>query len=416
MPLFWLLTLPLFLLATLFVLVPLWRYSRVKPDSRSFELRKSTNIALFQQRSNELEVELSAGDIDQQQFDSLLAELQQKLLVDVSPDMAVHSGQDSVLPASGGRWQLGIPLALVLLIPLVALLLYRQWGYITDVQVMDLFQATVDNAGDSEQAQELVLSLGRYAQAHPDRPWPYYFLGENFAALGMFSEAQLSYARAAQLLEPTADKALVLGRVATFMYMNSSFELTPQVQAVIDEALAINPGEISVLQLQAADAEERQDWASAISYWRLLIQASPNSEMARDLRTRIAHAQGLSAAGDEVLEGPVLEVQLSLAEGLDLNPNLRVFVAARNAEREGLPPLAAIDTTVGALPTTLELSNLNAVGPFNLASAGEVYISALVSFAGVAVPASGDYRVLSDSFAPNGERVPVELVISRQLP
>ncbi|MCG8414466.1 MAG: hypothetical protein MI746_09640, partial [Pseudomonadales bacterium] len=182
------------------------------------------------------------------------------------------------------------------------------------------------------------------------------------------------------------------------------------------EAQDINPNEVSLLQLLAADAEQRQDWEVAISNWRLLIQASPNSEMAQDLRLRISVAQRQLASEAGELEGPVLEVQLSLAEGLELDPALRVFVAARNAEREGMPPLAAMDTTVSALPTTIQLDNLNAVGPFNLASADSVYVSALVSFAGIATPSSGDYRVLSENFAHNGERVSVDLVISEQIP
>ena len=413
---FWLLTLPLSLLAALFVLVPIWQHSRVNPQPFPAALRQSANIALFHQRSDELEADLSAGEIDQQQFDSLLAELQQNLLADVGSDVEVQTASGFSLPPARTRWQVGIPLVLVLLLLLMAYPLYRQWGHLADIQVMDLFRATVENADDPEQAQELVLSLGRFARSNPDRPWPYYFLGENFAALGMFSEAQLSFARAAQLLDADANKALALGRVATFMYMNSGFELTPQVQAVIEEALQINPAEISILQLLAADAEQRQDWPSAIRYWRLLIQASPDSRMAQDLRTRIAHAQGLTDGADEELDGPVLEVRLSLAEGVELDPELRIFVAARNAAQQGLPPLAALDTTVGDLPATLELSNFNAVGPFNLSSAATVYVSALVSFSGTATPASGDYRVISDSFAHNEERVPLDLVISQQLP
>ncbi len=412
------------------MLVPLWRRTQTETES-SEELRKSANIALFQERSDEFEAELSAGNIDQQQFDSLLSELQQNLLTDVQADEssqgAANAGKPdrrkkskAAMSEDSSRKRFGksfiVPLAMVLLIPLLAYPLYNQWGYIDDVQVMDLFQATVDNEGDPEEAQRLIVSIGQYAQDNPDMPWPFYFLGENFAALGLFEEAQISYTRAAELLEPTAEKALVLGRVATFMYVNSDFQITPEVQLVIDEAQEINPNEISLLQLLAADAEQRQDWEVAISNWRLLIQASPNSEMAQDLRLRISVAQRQLASESGELEGPVLEVQVSLAEGLELDPGLRVFVAARNAEREGMPPLAAMDTTVSELPTTIQLDNLSAVGPFNLSSADSVYVSALVSFAGIATPSSGDYRVLSDSFEHNGESVSVELIISEQIP
>ena len=103
---------------------------------------------------------------------------------------------------------------------------------------------------------------------------------------------------------------------------------------------------------------------------------------------------------------------LSLADGLELNPGLRVFVAARNAAQEGLPPLAAIDLRVSNLPATIRLDDRSAVGPFNLSSSETIYISALVSNAGIAVPQSGDYRVTSESFAHNGETIAIDLVIT----
>ena len=79
---FWIVTAGLFLLAALFVVGPLWlRASSQHADTR--ELRKQANIALIQERSDELESELSAGNLDQQQFDLLLSELQLGFLADV---------------------------------------------------------------------------------------------------------------------------------------------------------------------------------------------------------------------------------------------------------------------------------------------------------------------------------------------
>ena len=76
---FWIVTAGLFLLAALFVVGPLWLRASSQPAD-SVELRKQANIALFQERSDELEAELSAGNLDQRQFDLLLSELQLGLL------------------------------------------------------------------------------------------------------------------------------------------------------------------------------------------------------------------------------------------------------------------------------------------------------------------------------------------------
>ena len=260
---FWTISTLLFFLAALFVIFPLWRRSQSENEN-SEELRRSANIALFQERSDELESELAVGNIDQQQFDSLLLELQQNLLADVdatqldSESSTVESQRkkENGKQKSGGnsqRWSLtySLPLALSIAVPLIAFPLYNQWGFHDDVVVMDLFQATVNNQNDPEETRRLIFSIGEFAESHPDMPWPQYFLAENVAAMGMFPEAQEFYSRAAELLEPSPEKALVLGRVATFMYLNSEFEITPEVQAVIDEAREMNPGEISILQLLA---------------------------------------------------------------------------------------------------------------------------------------------------------------------
>jgi hypothetical protein len=187
--------------------------------------------------------------------------------------------------------------------------------------------------------------------------------------------------------------------------------------AVVNEARSINPSEISILQLLAADAEQREDYAAAIEYWRLLIQSSPNSEQAQSLRTNIAAAQLILARDNpDLAQGPSISVRLSLEAGIELPANLRVFIAARNAAQEGLPPLAAVAITVGELPAVIRLDDSTAVGPFNLSSAETVFVSALVSYSGVAAPNTGDYRVVSQSFSPNGQNAEIELVLADLVP
>jgi len=439
---FWLLTVCLFVLASLFILVPLWRQRDDSDPEQSEQLRTTANIALFEERQSELRTEFAAGNLDQEQFDNLLLELQQNLLADVPEREQAAAGESGKPGESGGSrgsrekkagakavsaktgsdrqaWgvSLVIPAALALLIPVSAYLLYNEWGYIEDVELMDLFQRTVDNVDDAEEAQRLIISLGEVVQADEDRSWAWYFLAENFAGIGMFTEAEIAYERAALRLDESPEQALVLGRVAMTKYINADFKITGDVREVIERARAINPNEITSLNLLATDAAEREDYASAIEYWRLLIQTNPDSPQAQTLRTNIAAAgQRLREQNPESAAGPGIDVKLRLAEGLELADELRVFVAARNAEREGLPPLAAIDLTVAGLPATVRLDNSSAVGPFNLSSADTVFVSALVSHAGIATPRSGDYRVVSETFTHNGENTEVELIITDQIP
>jgi cytochrome c-type biogenesis protein CcmH len=418
---FWLLTICLFIAAALFVVVPLWSANRGGAQE-SIQLRKAANIALFHERNDEFEAELAEGNLDQSQFDALILELQQGLLADVdsaaqaaAPEPAKTKPKQSQLRGSGIIRNV-IPLALVLFMSVLAYSLYNQWGYIDDVELMDLFRRTVNNTVDIEETRSLIVSLGEVVQADADKEWAWYFLAENFANLNMFSEAQIAYRQAANRIEEGPEKALILGRVALAMYITAGLEFTPGILEVVEEARALNPNEISILQLLAADADQRQDYRSAIAYWRLLIQASPSSEQARLLRESIAAAQILMAdSGQDVDAGPVVEVTLTLFEGIELDPNLRVFIAVRNAQREGLPPLAATQLRVADLPATIRLDNASAVGPFNLSSADTVFVSALVSFAGTANPSTGDYRVVSENFVHNGQHAVIDLVLSERV-
>lgn len=419
--LFWFLSAVLLIIAALFVLVPLWLRSR-SLNYVGVALRRDANIALFHERRDELEADFTAGNIDQLSYDALVLELQQSLLIDVSSDDDAAISNDAADNAKNSKpvlfkFAVLVPVIFTLALPVAAYILYERWGYLDEVALTDLFARTINNQDDVEEAKSLIISLGQAAQANPDQPWPLYFLGENFANVGMFAEASRSYEMAAELLEDTPDKALVLGRVALSEYILAEFKITPEVLAIVEEARAINPSEISILQLLAADAEQREDYAAAIEYWRLLIQSSPNSQQAQLLRTNIAAAQLiLNRDNPELMQGPSINVRLSLAEGLDLPDNLRVFIAARNAAQEGLPPLAAVAITVGELPGVIRLDNSSAVGPFNLSSAETVFVSALVSYAGVASPSSGDYRVVSQNFSPNGQNAEIELVLTDLVP
>tara|TARA_B100001094_G_scaffold120770_1_gene116488 strand:- start:500 stop:1738 length:1239 start_codon:yes stop_codon:yes gene_type:complete len=410
----------------LFVLVPVLRIDvrarEQQKDDR--DLRKETNIKLFKEREVELQAELSLNHIDEKQFNDLILELKQSLLADVMIDAKgskILTKEKSTSVQTGDKRvffskNILVPVVMVLMIPVLAFGLYNQWGYLDDVEMMPLYERTVSNFENPEEAQALIVALGQEVQANENQPWAWYFLAENFANIGMFNEAEISYARSADLLEGTFEKAVVLGRVAMTKYINAELQFTPEVQRVVNEAREINPNEVTILQLLASNASANENFAEAIGYWRLLIQANPNSEQAESLRLNIASAQNIMAEQEPSGgNNPIINVVLSLREGLELNRNLRVFVAARDADQEGLPPLAAIDLTVANLPTTIRLDNSSAVGPFNLASANEIYVSALVSQSGTATPQVGDYRVVSEQFSHNNESNQLDLIISERV-
>ena len=407
--LFWTLAALLAVMAIAFFVIPFYRANGGDEEAVG-SVQRSENLLLFAERESELAEDLAAGEIDSEEHATLLRELQQSLLDDVQ-----DTKPKRVPIAISSRGWLVIGLIAVSL-PAVSVTLYQRWGFIDDVQVMGLFQESLAAQGDVVAASALVTELGELVKNGSENPWVWYFLGENFATIGRFNEAEISYRQAAERLSGQPEEALVLGRAALALYIKSEFRFTPELNALIEQAQAINPNEIAVIQLLAADAQNRGDYAAAIANWRILIQLDPNSPEAQALRGEIANAQRLlrEESGEEIV-GPEIEVRLALAEGVSLDPNLRVFVAVRSAEREGMPPLAAVGLSVADLPTTISLDNSSQVGPFNLSSADLVRVSALVSLNGTANPSRGDYRVVSDDFAHNGQHAIVTLTISDEV-
>ncbi len=407
--LFWTLAALLAVMAIAFFVIPFYRANGGDEEAVG-SVQRSENLLLFAERESELAEDLAAGEIDSEEHATLLRELQQSLLDDVQDTKPKRA---PIAISSRGWLVVGL---IAVSLPAVSVTLYQRWGFIDDVQVMGLFQESLAAQGDVAAASALVTELGELVKNGSENPWVWYFLGENFATIGRFNEAEISYRQAAERLSGQPEEALVLGRAALASYIKSEFRFTPELNALIEQAQAINPNEIAVIQLLAADAQNRGDYAAAIANWRILIQLDPNSPEAQALRGEIANAQRLlrEESGEEIV-GPEIEVRLALAEGLSLDPNLRVFVAVRSAEREGMPPLAAVGLSVADLPTTISLDNSSQVGPFNISSADLVRVSALVSLNGTANPSRGDYRVVSDDFAHNGQHAIVTLTISDEV-
>lgn len=171
-----------------------------------------------------------------------------------------------------------------------------------------------------------------------------------------------------------------------------------------------------------AEARENEDFETAIYYWRQLIRANPASSSSKVYRSNIVAAENILKDRSELVEqqprstdSPQISVRVSLTPGLELPPHLRVFIAARDARREGIPPLAVVELKVGDLPASVLLNNSSAVGPFNLSSAEAIFVSALVSREGVANPQSGDYRIVSETMGRDGSSSPMNLIIAEQI-
>lgn len=429
---FWIISVLLFLLAAMFVIVPMLRHGPA-PVAGQRE-RNVANLNIYQDRLAELNAELAEGHIDQQQFDALEAELSRTLLADMTDDVDDASAGQEALVAADTRTARGswlsptrlLPLLLVAAILPGSVYFYDLWGFRNDLRVAELFEQSRAAQDNPEQIRDLIFELGAVIERDQDNGWAWYFMARNLVALGQFEQAALAFDRAARSIDHPQDQATVLGQYAQAQYIAAGQQMTEAVVAIISRAQRLNPSEPAVLQLLGADAFVNEDFQGAITYWQQLLSMSPGGEDAEFLRMVIAQArESLASSGAQMPEepmsgGPQLEISLALAPELDLPAQTRVFVSAQDTSRPG-PPLAARLLTVADLPLIVRLSDADAVGPFNLSSASDVVVVATVSLGGTADVQSGDYQVRSQavSLPADGEQdmpVRLQLLISEQVP
>lgn len=418
---FWFFAAALVVLAVLFVLLPLWKIHRAGDSGRA--RREQTNLLIFQERVAELEAERAAGTLEEENFQQLKRELQRSLLTDVDAGAADVQGK---VEGNASLLSLSrmIPLLLVLMVPPATYLLYQQWGYQDELELAQLGERTRAGVTNAEEARDLIFAIGEVVQSEPENGWAWFFLAQNLVNLGQFPEAAMSLERAAANITEPQDRAEILSQQAYLEYFLAEQKLTDKVQGIIDEIQLINPNHQIVLDILGMDAEQRGDYQTAITYLRRILQTTPPGPAADDLNMRIANAQqqlaasgaapqdaGQAAAG----EGPTIDVQLSLGADLNLPADTRVFVSALEVNGRG-QPLAAEAITVGDLPITITLTNSDAVGPFNLSSAEQIYIVATASSSGTANVQAGDHQARSEGFAHGNTHAIIPLVIENIVP
>lgn len=423
----WLELAVLIVVAMMFVLVPVWRY-RGSAARSSLALRKQKNREVFEQRQAELAVEMQQNVIAPDEYTRLLAELQRAFLLDMEALESEAHGKSRATLISGKAALIG----LVLLIPIISLWQYRTWGSADDLALPALLSelsSAADEAAQTQKLQELADFLQKRFDRRPGDIQNGYMLGTLYIQLERFPEAETTLEKTAAQLDPNPDRATVLGQLAQAQYLLHDSTITPEVQATIDEAMALDPNEYAVMSILAIDAFVKQDLPTALGYWRRqLSAATPGSRDAATLRERIAMVESYmnkdgtslnsASAEDEVAAETGAQITLTI----DISPELaarvddsmRLFVFVRNP---AMPmPILAQNIAVPEFPFTLTLDNSMSMTGMTVESAPQLMAGARISASGNAVAASGDMQTLSAPFVLSELSAPLELVIDQVVP
>ena len=373
---FWLAAGLLLLIALSFLLIPVLRGRRAQRE----EDRTALNVALYQERVAELQLQREEGALTPEQFETGRAEAARELLADT----------EGVAPGRVSSLGKAIPLLAAVLVPVLGLGLYLHFGS------SDKVELTREFSQPPQSLEEMVARLERAAAAQPDSAEGLYFLGRAYMAQNRPADAAKVFERAANLAGRQPE---LLGQWAQAQYFADDKKWSDKLQALTDEALKADPKEVTSLGLLGIAAFEDQRFAQAIGYWQRLMNELPEGDASRAaLEGGIAKArEQLQASGGKVDAAPVakapasIKVSVDLAEAVKASalPGDSVFIFARAVS--GPPaPLAVKRVTVADLPITVELGDVDAMMPqLKLSNFPEVQLMARISRAGQ--PTAGEW-------------------------
>ncbi|WP_116818108.1 c-type cytochrome biogenesis protein CcmI [Pseudomonas syringae] len=370
---FWMATGLLLMVALSFLLIPLLRGHHAQRE----EDRTALNVALYQERLSELQVQQEQGVLSVAQLQSARAEAARELLADT----------EGAEPARTSR--LGKPLLVLaaLLVPLLGLAGYLQLGASDRVELSREFARPPTSLADMTQRLE------RSVQAQPDSAENLYFLARSYMAQNRPGDAAQMFERSVALAGRQPE---LLGQWAQALYFASGKHFTPQVQELTDEALQADPKEVTSLGLLGIAAFETQRYQAAVDYWTRLLAALPADDASRSAleggiaRARENLAKRVANAAPAVKTKSIkIHVELAAALQGEVRPNDSVFIFAR-AINGPAAPLAVKRITVADLPADVELSDADAMMPqLNLSNFAQVQLVVRVSRTGQ--PTTGEW-------------------------
>lgn len=397
MTVFILLALLLTVLALLPVVLPLFRSARVRGQER-----EALNVALFQERRDELEQELASDAISAEQYDAARLELERDLLLNTG-------SEDKSEQRPSFRLAVGLGLA----VPLLAVLLYTQLGapdFVNPPQAAH--EMAGDNRVDTDMAT-LTQQLADRLKREPQDAQGWILLGRSLTMQERYAEAGAAYEEG---LKNVGDHPDLLTSYAEILAMQQG-NLKGRPQQMVRRALELDPDAQGALWLAGVAAFQAEDYSAAIGYWkRLEGMLPPQGEAAALVRDNLAEARSRSGEPQALVEAaPPLRLRISLAPALaaQAQPDQVLFILARPPE--GGMPIAAVRRQARDLPLNIVLDESAQLSAGRtLADFAEVEVVARVSRSGSAAAVSGDLEGSAVVKTRDGAPVVIEINRVRQ--
>jgi len=338
---------------------------------------------------------------------------------------------DSDTRAPRSRAGLAAAIAVVLLLPVAAIVLYREIGAPQALDPANLV-ARANNQGD--QAANLEAAIAQLAEKmkqEPNNAEGWILLGRAYKSARRFAEARDSLKHAHDLVPDDAD--LMVDYAEALIFAGTDRHIQGEALALIEQAIKTNPQNQKGLWLAGIADSQAGKYDEAVKKWNALLPLlPPDSDVAASVREQIVQVEALrdgkappasttAGAGKESSAdsgpGPRITVKVTLDPKLKdkVAPTDTLFVFAKAASGPPMP-LAIAKLTAAQLPASVTLTNAMSMMPNMKVSAfPQIIIGARISKSGQAIAQSGDLQALSAPL-PNTRTEPVELTIDQTVP
>jgi len=385
-------------------------------------------LPVYRQQFVELDQDHRNGVLTDEQYQMARRELE-RLVLDETGGM--ERGASSPGHSVNAR---AVALALALLIPTVAVLLYVKLGNPLAMTHPGASTTAEDRQDNDHQSltglDALTERLKAKLENNPTDGVGWALLARAYVELGRHAEAVPIYEKAMQLIP---DDAQLLADYADALGVLHGRKLEGKPEALIQQALKADPRNVKALMLAGTVAYNHREFGRAASYWeeaRNNLPPDTDQGVIQELMNGIAEAKELGGIPQTVTAskpsnqkqtkttGPSLAIsgRVSIAPNLAAKgaPTDTLFVFARAVDGPPMP-VAIVRATKKDLPFTFQLDDSHSPMPARrLSEAGTVVIVARLSKSGEAVPKSGDLQGMSQPVKPgaNGIRV----TIDREIP
>ena len=384
---FYFIVLLLCVVAAAFVLVPIWS-RRVLYE----EERKALNVALFRER---------LADLGQNNEEAEALEREAKI------DLLTDSVEEEQVDERGDRKEVWL-IAAAFLVPISAVFIYMDFGLgqgaISDVRLMERLR-NVDMRDEAAHTAMLD-ELAERAERRPEDGELNFFLARSYQSIGLYDESIVIFRR---MLDTFPNDAGLQSAFAQALFVSSNRKMTADVILAVDKALAMNPHDVSMLEVKGVAAISEGRPADAADWFRKALATGVSGERADMLRRAISN---INTEVTSEVSARSLTVQVSAADNLVVPQSSAVFVYARAAS--GPPaPLAVQRLSVTTLPREVILDETMAmIEGMGLANFDQVIVIARISRSGDVMPKVGDYEARSEIIDMNEIPDEIRLIIA----